>query len=169
MDLFIFANLHRKASNNIPHRTPPRQRLSSIMRCSDRYVRHGRGGGARDERLPAPSGRACFRPARLFRPRMVPRRAPPVSRHCRVGVVQDSYAQPCGSQPHLTLQLSFACGLFQDHHNSEPGKRSGKPCIRGMSRDRAGRSRVPRRVALTEDEILKDFSELNRTHRLQGY
>ena len=43
----------------------------------------------------------------------------------------------------------------------EPGKRSGKPCIRGM---RITVYDVLEYLAsgMTEDEILKDFSELNR-------
>jgi uncharacterized protein (DUF433 family) len=43
----------------------------------------------------------------------------------------------------------------------EPGKRSGKPCIRGM---RITVSDVLEYLAggMTEDEILRDFSELTR-------
>jgi uncharacterized protein (DUF433 family) len=51
-------------------------------------------------------------------------------------------------------------GLFEDHYD-RAGKRSGKPCIRGM---RITVQDVLEYLAsgMTEEEILRDFSELTR-------
>ena len=50
---------------------------------------------------------------------------------------------------------------YQDRITIEPGKRSGKPCIRGL---RITVSDVLEYLAsgMTEDEILRDFPDLER-------
>ena len=50
---------------------------------------------------------------------------------------------------------------YQDRITVEPGKRSGKPCVRGL---RITVSDVLEYLAsgMTEDEILRDFPDLER-------
>ena len=60
-----------------------------------------------------------------------------------------------------TLRRYRSCVNYQHLITVEPGKRSGKPCIRGM---RITVYDVLEYLAsgMTEDEILADFSELTR-------